>query len=405
MDKQKLYALSSRMNGVQSSPTVRLNAMAQEMIKQGKDVVNLTAGETDFDTPENISEAAIGAIRKGVTKYTAPHGMPELRAATAAWLQREWGVQYAAKQITVTCGVKQGLYNLLFATVSAGDEVLIPAPYWVSYPEMVRLAGGIPVIIPTDPEDDFQLYAKDVKKYLTNKTRLLILNTPSNPTGTVYAVKELEGIARLLEGTNTLVASDEIYGSLIFDSAKVKSFASLSEDAYARTIVFNGLSKSHAMTGWRVGFAAGDEKIIEAMGILQAQSATNITSFVQVAAIEALKQTREEFEPRRKDLEERRDLCVKLLSQAKECKISVPRGAFYCFPDVSAYYELRSEKGKKISGSDSMAEYLLEDAGVAVVPGRPFGEDRCIRVSFSRDRKTLEKGITRIVSALQKLSP
>ena len=403
MNDTKLFSLSTRMKGVQSSPTLRLNALAQEMIKQGKDIINLTAGETDFDTPQNISNAAIEAIKKGITRYTAPHGMLELRTAVADWFKREWNLNYSSKQVTVTCGVKQGLYNLLFATLSPGDEVLIPAPYWVSYPEMVKLAGGVPVIIPSNPEQNFQLYMKDIQKKITAKSRMLLLNSPNNPTGAVYAVEELGAIAKLLEGTDILVASDEIYDFLRYDGVTVKSFASFSTDAYQRTITFNGLSKSHAMTGWRVGFAAGNESIIEAMGILQAQSATNITSFVQVAAIEALKQTRSEFESRRKEMELRRNLCVEIIKKASESKMNIPQGAFYCFPDLSAYYGRRTPQGKLVSDSNSMAEYLLEEGGIAVVPGAPFGEERCIRLSFSKDLDTLEKGFSRLVSALQKL--
>jgi aspartate aminotransferase len=392
-----LLQLAARMNGVEPSPTVRLNALAQEMIKAGKDVINLTAGETDFDTPENIKQAAITALEGGFTRYTAPHGMVELRKAVAAWFDRDFGLKYDFKQITVTVGVKQGIFNLILATISPGDEVLIPAPYWVSYPEMVRIAGGVPVIVPCD--DAFHPDLDALKKLITPRSRLLLLNSPNNPSGGMMDEAELRTIAKMVEGTNILVSSDEIYSSLVYDGKKAVSFASLSKDAYGRTITFNGLSKSHAMTGWRVGFAAGPLEIIEAMGILQAQSSTHITSFVQPAAIEALRQTADDFAPRLKDMAARRDLCVNLLRKIKGVKVDAPAGAFYLFPDVSAHI------AKLGGGSAGLAEYLLKEGGVAVVPGAPFGDDRRIRLSFAKDLKTLENGLARISAALQKILP
>lgn len=391
---QLLFSLAPRMTGVESSPTVRLNALAQEMIRSGKDVINLTAGETDFDTPENIKNAAIKAIQSGQTRYTAPHGIPELRKAVSDWFMRDFALNYAAKDVTVTVGVKQGIFNLILATVGAGDEVLIPSPYWVSYPEMVRLAGGTPVIVPCGA--DFSLDLNAVKSKLNSKTRLILLNSPNNPSGGMYTKQELVSLAQLLEGTNVLVSSDEIYSSLVYDKNEFVAFATLSKDAFSRTITFNGLSKSHAMTGWRVGFAAGPTAIIDAMGILQAQSSTHITSFVQTAAIEALKQTQEEFAPRLKDMQARRDLTVSMLQKIPGLKMGTPKGAFYAFPDVSAFSD-------KIGKSEAIAEYLLKEAGVAVVPGKPFGDDNRIRISFAKDMKSLEKAYLRIQAALQKV--
>ena len=391
-----LLRLAARMQGVEASPTVRLNSLAQEMIKAGKDIVNLTAGETDFDTPENIKDAAIAALKAGQTRYTAPHGLPELRKAVSQWFDRDFGLKYEPSQVTVTVGVKQGIFHLILATVGAGDEVLIPQPYWVSYPEMVRLAGGTPVFVGCD--DSFRLDLDDLKAKLSGRTRLLLLNSPNNPSGGMYSREELTAIARTLEGTGVLVSSDEIYSSLVYDGREFVSFAALSDDAYERTITFNGLSKSHAMTGWRVGFAAGPFSVIEAMGILQAQSSTHITSFVQAGAIEALKQTAEEFAPRLADMQSRRDLTVKLLRAIPGLKVDMPAGAFYAFPDLSAYIQ------KLGGGSTEMAEYLLKEGGVAVVPGKPFGDDRRIRLSFAKDVKTLEKGLGRIHAALQKIS-
>jgi len=390
-----LFRLADRMNGVESSPTVRLNALATEMIRAGKDVINLTAGETDFETPEAIKQAAIAAITAGKTRYTAPHGIPELRKAVAGWFDTEFGLTYEPKQITVSSGVKQGLFHLMLATVGKGDEVLIPSPYWVSYPEMARIAGGTPVILPGDGK--FTLDADQIKRQLNERTRLLILNSPNNPCGGMYSRSEMEAVARVLEGTSVLVASDEIYSSLIYDGAEFVSFASLSPDAYKRTITFNGLSKSHAMTGWRVGFAAGEVSVIEALGILQAQSSTHITTFVQTAAVAALQKNAMDFPPRLREMQARRDLTVRILKSILHLKMEIPQGAFYAFPDLSWYLE--AFKG----GSVALAEYLLNEAGVAVVPGKPFGNDQCIRISFAKDLKSLETGLSRLQGALQKI--
>jgi aspartate aminotransferase len=392
---ESIVRLSSRMNGVEASPTVRLNSLAQDMIRDGKDIVNLTAGETDFDTPQPIKDAAIKALESGLTRYTAPHGMPELRKAVSDWFRRDFGLNYSPRETTVTVGVKQGIFHLIQATVGPGDEVLIPKPYWVSYPEMVRLAGGTPVFVECDHA--FRLDMADLQAKISPRSRLLLLNSPNNPSGAMYSREELVAIAKLVDGTSVLVSSDEIYSSLVYDARTFVSFASLSEDAYARTVTFNGLSKSHAMTGWRVGFAAGPSNVIEAMGILQAQSSTHITSFVQPAAIEALKQTAADFAPHLRDMQARRDLTVKLLREVPHLQVEVPAGAFYVFPDVSAHI------AKHGGGSGELAEYLLIQGGVAVVPGKPFGDDRRIRISFSKDLKTLEKGLSRISAALQKI--
>ncbi len=392
---ETLFRLAGRMNGVESSPTVRLNALATEMIRNGKDIINLTAGETDFETPEAIKQAAIAAIIAGKTRYTAPHGIPELRKAVAEWFERGFGLKYDTKQITISSGVKQGLFHLMLSTVGAGDEVLIPSPYWVSYPEMARIAGGKPVVLPA--EGKFKLDVEQIKRHLNDRTRLLILNSPNNPCGGMYSRAELEAVARALEGTSVLVASDEIYSSLIYDGAEFVSFAALSADAYRRTITFNGLSKSHAMTGWRVGFAAGEVSVIEALGILQAQSSTHITSFVQTASLAALQPNAMDFEPRLREMQARRDLTVRILSSIPHLQMEVPRGAFYAFPDLSWYLE--AFKG----GSVALAEYLLNEAGVAVVPGKPFGNDQSIRISFAKDLKSLENGLTRLQVALQKI--
>lgn len=398
-----LLKIANRMNGIESSPTLRLNALAQELAKQGKDIVNLTAGETDFPTAEPVKEALIEAVKANFTRYTPTHGIPELRTAVAEWFKKNWGLNYAASQITLTSGVKQGIFNLLFAMINPGDEVLIPAPYWVSYPEMVRMMGGVPIEIPSDPKNGFLIAPADLKAKLTSKTRLLILNFPNNPTGALLPLASLKAIAKSLEGTDVLVAADEIYGGLCFDGAEFTSFAALSADAYQRTITFNGLSKTHAMTGWRVGFAAGPQNIIDTLGVIQGQSSTHIPSFIQKACLRAVSIDPADMKAKSADLQKRRDLALGILRSANGVILEKPQGAFYLFPDVSKFYQSTSPAGKRVTNSDSLSEYLLEEGGVAVVPGRPFGEDRCIRVSFSRDTETLKQGCERIVAALQKL--
>lgn len=398
-----LNKLAKRMESLAPSPTLALNALAQSMQRQGIDVVNLTAGETDFPTPEAVNEAAIAAIRAGKTRYTPAHGTPALRKEVAAWFASRWGLKYGEKQVTVTAGVKQAIFNLALASLDPGDEVVIAAPYWVSYPAIVEVAGAKPIIVATSPQDGFRLDPEKVAAALSKRTRWLVLNSPNNPTGAVQSRADLARIAKILEGTDVLVISDEIYAELAFDEGCFTTFASLSTDAFRRTITMNGLSKSHAMTGWRVGFVAGDEKLIEAMGTLQGQSLSNITTFVQDAAIAALAIPRAEIIRMRESLRARRDLAMKLLARDRGLVLATPPGAFYCFPDVSAWYGKRAPSGQLISDSSSLSEYLLQDALVAVVPGIAFGEDRCIRLSFATDEKSLTRGIERILSALQKL--
>ena len=394
--------LAKRMESLKPSPTLSLNALAQSMQKQGIDVVNLTAGETDFPTPEAVSAAAIQALRAGKTRYTPAHGIPALRKGVAGWFASRWNLHYSEKQVTVTAGVKQGIFNLALANLDPGDEVVIPAPYWVSYPAIVEVAGAKPVFVASSSRDGFRVDPEKIRRAITPRTRWLVLNSPNNPTGAIQSRADLEAIAKALEGTEVLAISDEIYAELSYGGGFVP-FASLSADAFRRTITMNGLSKSHAMTGWRVGFIAGDEKLIDAMGTLQGQSLSNITTFVQDAALAALAVPQSEIERMRDSLHARRDLAHRLLTRERGLVLAPPPGAFYCFPDVSAWYGKRSPAGTAISDSASLSEYLLKDALVAVVPGVAFGEDRCIRLSFATDEATLTMGIDRILSALQKL--
>ncbi len=396
--------LSKRMAKVKPSATLALNAKAKQMKQDGVDVINLTAGETDFSTDESIQASATSAMAAGNTRYTPAHGTVQLRQRVQTWFKERWGLLYEMDQLTVTAGVKQGLFNLMLATINPEDEVIIPAPYWVSYPVMVEIAGGKPVILSTKPEEGFRINPQAVKELITPKTRMLILNSPNNPTGAVQTKDDLEAIAKSLEGTNILVVSDEIYSELVYRDKAFVPFASLSADAFRRTVTMNGLSKSHAMTGWRVGFVAADKSIIKALGSLMGQSVSNITSFVQDASITALDLPKGKIEETRLTMQERRDRVLAILTEYEDIKIPTPNGAFYCFPDLSRWYGKKTPKGKTLENSQDLASYLLEDALVAVVPGSAFGEDRCVRLSFATDLETLEKGSHRLLSALSSLT-
>ncbi len=398
-----LFTLSDRLQELKPSPTLELNALAKSMQAEDIDVVNLTAGETNFSTDPSIQSAATRAMKEGKTRYTPANGIPALRKRVAQWYGDRWGIPYLEEQITVSSGIKQGFFNTILALVNPGSEVLIPTPYWVSYPPIVKLAGGIPVWIPTNPEDGFQIDPKVIANAISSKTRLLILNSPNNPTGAIQRKENLEAIAKVLEGTNILVLSDEIYGELVYEDLFC-SFATLSEDAYRRTVTMNGLSKSHAMTGWRVGFIAGEKSLIKAVGTLQGQSISNITSFVQPAAQVALDLPASYMDNLRETLRINRDIAVEHLAQEKEITLKEPQGAFYCFPDISCYFKRKTPDGVTINSSVDLSKYLLKSALVAIVPGSAFGEDRCIRISFSVEKKSLEKGMGRLISAFQKLS-
>lgn len=396
--------LSLRMANVKPSVTLALNAQAKQMIKDGVDVINLTAGETDFDTDQTIQNAAIRGMKEGHTRYTPSHGTLDLRLKVQEWFNIRWGLRYEIDELTVTAGVKQALFNLMLAVVNDGDEVIVPSPYWVSYPTMVEIAGGVSVFLPTTPESGFRIDPTELQQRISKRTRMIVLNSPNNPTGAIQSRKDLIAIAKILEGTDILVVSDEIYGELNYSADSCVPFASISDDAFSRTVTMNGLSKSHAMTGWRVGFAAGPKSIIKAMGSLMGNSVSNITSFVQDASIAALEIPSCEIQSMRDTMLERRDLVLRLLSQEKNLFLLPPEGAFYCFPDLSYWFGTKTVQGKQIQNSQDLAAYLLEEALVAVVPGVAFGEDRCVRISFATDLESLEKGITRILSALKRLA-
>jgi aspartate aminotransferase len=397
--------LSVRALNALPSPTLTIAAKANALKAEGRDVVSFSAGEPDFDTPQNVKDAAIKAINEGQTKYTPSAGTPVLKNAIIAKLGRDNGLDYKPSQIIASAGAKHSIYNLMQALLQEGDEVIIPAPYWVSYPEQVKLAGAKPVIVPSD--SDFQITSEVIERFVTAQTKLIVLNSPSNPTGAVYSEDTLRGIAELAVRYGIYVLSDEIYEKVIYDGRKATSIASLGSSIKELTITINGLSKSHSMTGWRIGYAAGDAEIIAAMGRIQDQSTSNPSSITQAASVEALNGPQDSVEKMRVEFEKRRDYIVKGLNDIPGFVTNLPSGAFYVFPNVSAVYgKSYSVDGTKktIVGSDSLAEYLLDAANVAVVPGSGFGADDFIRLSYATSHENIVKGITRIAEAIGQLS-
>ena len=379
--------LSDRIQTLSPSLTIAISSLARDLKAQGKDILSFSAGEPDFETPNRIKEEAIQAISDGFTQYTAVAGIPELLEAVAAKLQRDNGIRYAPSDIIVSNGAKQSLFNLFQAVLNEGDEVIIPAPYWVTYPELVKYASAKPVIIQTDEIAGFKITAQQLKEAITSKTKMIILTTPSNPTGSVYSKEELEALAKVLKGTKIVVASDEMYEKLVYD-IEFTAAASISDDMYQRTVTINGLSKSVAMTGWRFGYLASpNKKLIAAMNKLQSQSTSNINSITQKAAIPALLgEVDEEIEHMRKAFEGRRDEAVKLFNEIEGLSVLKPQGAFYLFVNI-----------KDISNNSiDFCKALLQATGVAVVPGIGFGSEGYFRFSFATDITTIREGIRRI---------
>jgi aspartate aminotransferase len=379
--------LSDRIQTLSPSLTIAISSLARDLKAQGKDILSFSAGEPDFATPQGIKDAAIQAINEGFTQYTAVPGIPELLEAVATKLQRDNGLTYAPSDIIVSNGAKQSLFNLFQAVLNEGDEVIIPAPYWVTYPELVKYASATPITIDTDEINGFKITAEQLKNAITPKTKMIILTTPSNPTGSVYSKEELEALAEVLKGTDIIVASDEMYEKLVFGIEFVAT-ASISEDMYQRTVTINGLSKSVAMTGWRFGYLATPNKeLIAAMNKLQSQSTSNINSITQKAAIPALLgEVDTEIEQMRRAFEGRCDEAVKLFNEIDGLSVLKPQGAFYLFVNI-----------KDIS-HDSIAfcKELLQATGVAVVPGIGFGSEGYFRFSFATDMTTIREGIRRI---------
>ncbi len=391
-------SLSLRAKSIKPSPTLAITSKAKAMKARGEDVVSLSAGEPDFDTPENVKEAAIRAIREGFTKYTPASGIDELKDAVIFAYKRDKGLEYKRENILISCGGKHAIYNILQALVDDGVEVIIPAPYWVSYPPMVVLAGGKPVIVETRKEEGFKLKPEDLERSITGKTRVVILNYPSNPAGTFYSKEDLENLCEVLRKyPDVYIISDEIYGRLVYDGETFVSIASLGEDIKERTFVVDGVSKTYSMTGWRIGYVAGPSDIIKAMSNIQSQSTSNPTSIAQKAAVEALTGPQDEVERRRRIFEERRDKISQLLSTIEGVEVIKPKGAFYIFPSFKAILQNRGLKSFEFS------ERLLDEAKVATVPGVEFGCEYHLRLSFAATMEDLEKGVERIKSFIEKL--
>ena len=392
--------VSNSLKRIKPSPTMAVTSKAREMRAAGRDVIGLGAGEPDFDTPDNIKEAAIEAIKRGDTKYTAVDGTVDLKKAIQAKFSRENGLSYELDQITVGTGGKQVLYNAFMATLNKGDEVIIPAPYWVSYPDMVLLAGGKPKIVKCDEKDRFKLTAKKLQKVISKKTKWLILNSPSNPTGVGYSKAEIENLAKvLIKNKKIYILSDDIYEHIRYDNFNFFTIAQISK-LKDRTLTMNGVSKSYAMTGWRIGYAAGPKDIIKAIGKIQSQSTSNPSSISQAAAVEALNGAQGFIQERSNAFRERRDFVVKSLNSIKGINCLTPNGAFYVFPSCKG---LLNKKTKLKTDAD-FVQKLLEKSNVAVVQGSAFGLDGYFRISYATSMENLQKAMDRIKSFCENLS-
>ncbi|SNX73864.1 aspartate aminotransferase [Cereibacter ovatus] len=389
--------LSDTLARVKPSQTIAVTNKARELAAAGRDVIGLGAGEPDFDTPQNIKDAAKRAIDAGRTKYTAVDGIPELKKAICDKFARENGLSYTPAQVTVGTGGKQILYNALMATLNPGDEVIIPAPYWVSYPDMVLLAGGTPVAVAAGMETGFKLTPAQLEAAITPKTKWFIFNSPSNPTGAAYTRDELKALcAVLLRHPHVWIMSDDMYEHLVFDDFAFTTPAQVEPGLYDRTLTCNGVSKAYCMTGWRIGYAAGPVELIRAMGTIQSQSTSNPCSIAQYAALEALTGPQEFLATNRAAFQRRRDLVVSMLNEAKGVTCPNPEGAFYVYPDISGCIGKTSAGGAKIVDDEAFASALLEEAGVAVVFGAAFGLSPNFRVSYATSDEVLREACARI---------
>jgi aspartate aminotransferase len=384
------------------SETLAISAKAKALRAQGRDVIDFSVGEPDFNTPDNIIQAAEHAMAEGFTKYTQASGLPALRQAIADKLRRENDLHYEPDQIIVSCGAKHALYNLAMVLVDPGDEVIIPGPYWVTYPAQVEMAGGTPVIIPTTAAEGFKITGEVLQRYLTPATKGIILNSPCNPTGAVYTPEELQDLADVLCNTDLYVITDEIYEHMVYDGLRQVSIATLSPELKERCIVVNGLSKSYSMTGWRLGFCAGPADVIAACGHLQSQSTSNPTAFAQIAAIEALTGPQDSVHAMAAAFVERRDFVVARLNAIDGISCPMPQGAFYTFPKINALFGRRAN-GHTLSNSADVIDYLLDTAGVAAVPGEAFGADDHMRLSYAASMEALRTGLDRLDQAVQQL--
>ena len=391
---------SAALDRISPSPTLALTTRVQELKREGVDVIGLGAGEPDFDTPEFVKEAAIKAIRDGQTKYTNVDGTPELKAAIVAKFKRDNNLDYTPAQVSVNVGGKHTLFNALVATLDAGDEVIVPAPYWVSYPDVVQFAGATPVIAPAGAEFGYKLTPAMLEAAITPRTKWLILNSPSNPTGAAYSVDELKALGAVLERhPHVWIFADDMYEHIVYDDFRFATIAEVCPSLYDRTLTVNGCSKAYAMTGWRIGFAAGAPWLIKAMAKLQSQSTSNPCSIAQAAAVAALTGDQSFLKERAAAFQTRRDLVVSMLNQAPGIACPRPEGAFYVYPDVAGVIGKTTPKGRLIENDTDFAGYLLDDARVAVVQGAAFGLSPAMRISYATSETALTKACERIQEA------
>lgn len=394
--------LSKKAQQIQPSITLAITAKAKKMKADGIDVIGFGAGEPDFNTPENIQKAAINAIRQGFTKYTPASGIMELKEAIVDKFSKDNNLSYKTTQIIVSSGAKQSLANAFLATLNPGDEVIVPVPYWVSYPELIKLADGVPVFVETSEEKGFKYDIESLKSAITEKTKMILLNSPNNPTGTVYTKEELMTIAELAKEKNILILSDEIYEKLIYGNTKHISIASVSEDAYSRTIVINGVSKAYSMTGWRIGYAAASEEITKLMSNIQSHTTSNPNSIAQYASVEALKGDDAQMIEMVSEFKARRNYMVNKINSIEGVSCINPEGAFYVMMNISKIF------GKKIDGvniidSMSFSEQLLDKAKIAVIPGIGFGVDNYVRFSYATSMDNIQKGLDRVEKFISEL--
>lgn len=394
--------LSNKAKQINPSITLEITAKAKELKESGVDIVSFGAGEPDFNTPQNIIDAAVKAMEEGKTKYTPTNGVLELRKAIARKLKEDNGLNYKENQIVVSTGAKQSLANAFMSILNNEDEVIIPIPYWVSYPELVKLSGGVPIYVNTKKENDYKYTIEELNKVVTKNTKAILLNSPNNPTGSVYSREELLDIANFAKENDLIIISDEIYEKLIYDNKQHISIASLNEDAYNRTIVINGLSKTYAMTGWRVGYSACSEKIAKLMTAIQSHVTSNINSISQYAAIEALNGSQESIKSMIVEFEKRRNYMIDRISKMENITLIRPSGAFYIMVCIKEYFG-KSINGNVINSSLEFSKSILEEEKVAVIPGIAFGLDDYIRLSYATSLEIIQEGLDRIENYLSKL--
>jgi aspartate aminotransferase len=396
--------LAERTKLIKPSVTLAIAAKAGKLRAEGVDIVNFSAGEPDFDTPERIKAAAVEALRKGMTKYTDVKGIEPLREAITEKYRREYGLSYRKEDVLVSCGAKHSLYNVLQAVVNPGDEVVIPSPYWVSYSDMALLAGGVPKLIPTGEASGFRMKPAELEAALTSRTRVVILNSPCNPTGACYDRDELLALGQVLEKHSCLILADDIYEKIVYDGFEFHNLVALRPALRDRTILVNGVSKSYAMTGWRIGYALGPADVIAAASKIQSQSTSNPASMAQAAALEAIRGPQDEVPIMVREFARRREVVVRLMNGIHGFHCLKPQGAFYVFPNVSGLFGKKTTGGKPLQTPCDVADYLLEEAKVAAVPGEDFGSQEHIRFSYATSLEDIEKGCQRIQDAAAKLS-